>query len=85
MYVITTFELRGGDKVTHFGLSFVGCRPMWARALYPLKPSVNVDSLVIFLILLLSYRNNWDASISFVPLVFIEMSKKKNIYLHTLL
>jgi len=58
---------------------------MCASALYPLKPSVNVGGLVIFLILLLSCISNWDASISFVPLVFSEMSKKKNIYLHTFL
>lgn len=54
---------------------------MCASALYPLKNSTNVGSLVIFLIVLLSYINNWHASISFVPLVFNEMSEKKNIYL----
>lgn len=53
---------------------------MCASALYPLKHSTNVGSLVIFLILLLSYINSWHASISFVPLVFNEMSEKKNIY-----
>lgn len=65
----------------HSGLSFVGHICM--SALHSIK-HVNVGSLVIFLTFI-SYTYNWHAPISFVSLVFSEMSKKKNIYLHTLI
>lgn len=71
-------EVRGGDKRLIVVYDMLAVGPC---ALYPLKHSTHVESLVIFLMLLLSYINNCHASIYFVPLVFTEVSEKKSIYL----